>query len=196
MEANMYKTTGEAKDALIANATKFIGYIEKASNKDLNGFTDNIGNKNFTWFAKYLTDNGVNCPNGYAWCDTFCDALMLKTFGKELASKMIGGFSFYTVDSATKFKKMGRLIENKSEITRGDQIFFEAIPAGEKSKRICHTGFVISVVDGIIYTIEGNTSGGVKFEREGGRVAMKSYKVTSTYIKCAGRPDYSLAVVK
>ena len=54
-------------------ATKYIGYKEKASNKDLYSFTDNAGRGNFTMFQAELDKAGFwNTPkNGYEWCTSF-----------------------------------------------------------------------------------------------------------------------------
>ena len=54
-------------------AAKYIGYKEKASNKDLYSFTDNAGRGNFTMFQAELDKAKFwNTPkNGYEWCTSF-----------------------------------------------------------------------------------------------------------------------------
>ena len=63
--------------AVIAVAVAELGYLEKASNAQLNDKTANAGHANFT---KYAQEIDVNYPkfyngakNGYAWCDCFVD---------------------------------------------------------------------------------------------------------------------------
>lgn len=65
------------KNELIKIALAEVGYVEKASNKDLEDKTANAGSKNFN---KYANDIDTNYPdfyngkkNGYDWCDVFVD---------------------------------------------------------------------------------------------------------------------------
>ena len=54
-------------------AAKYIGYKEKASNKDLYSFTDNAGKGNCTMFQHELdaTRFWNNAKQGYEWCTSF-----------------------------------------------------------------------------------------------------------------------------
>ena len=54
-------------------AAKYIGYKEKASNKDLYSFDGNAGRGNFTMFQAELDKAKFwNTPkNGYEWCTSF-----------------------------------------------------------------------------------------------------------------------------
>jgi hypothetical protein len=189
-----YKTEKEAIAALLKTARSYLNYIEKASNEDLENPSGNVGNKNFVVFAEILKKNGINCPNGVAWCDSFCDCMMVLTFGKIAAEKMIGVFSFYTPDSANAFKKMDRYTTIQKDIRTGDQIFFQGVPTGERIKRICHTGICTGNDGKIITVIEGNSSSEKKLVREGGRVVEKSYKIGTTYIHGAGRPVWGISL--
>ena len=62
---------------LIKVAEKEVGYLEKASNKNLSNKTANAGSGNYTKYADYFDKeyptfyNGKK--NGYAWCDVFVD---------------------------------------------------------------------------------------------------------------------------
>jgi hypothetical protein len=67
----------------------------------------------------------------------------------------------------------------------GDQIFF----SNDGWATSYHTGLVVGVVDGRVYTIEGNTSSGAAVVANGGCVAEKNYPVG--YARY-GRPNYSL----
>lgn len=63
--------------AVLKVAEGEIGYLEKASNSQLDDKTANAGNKNYT---KYARDFDQKYPswyngkkNGFAWCDMFVD---------------------------------------------------------------------------------------------------------------------------
>ena len=77
--------------------------------------------------------------------------------------------------SAQYYKQAGRWVTNPQP---GDQIFF-SYAAGEYS----HTGIVESVANGIVNTIEGNTSD---------MVARRSYQLSSGSIVGYGRPNWDL----
>ena len=91
-----------------------IGYLEKASNAQLDSKTANAGNKNYTKYARDLDNLGMynGRKNGYAWCDVFCDWCFIQAFGLELALKMtgqkLGGYGAGCTESANYYKAMGR----------------------------------------------------------------------------------------
>lgn len=162
---------------VIATAKKELGYYEKKTNAMLESKTSNIGDNNYTKYGK-----AMGC-NGYPWCDAFVDWCFVKTFGKEMATKMLYGLSNYTPQSAQNFKK-NKAYTNKPSI--GCAIFFK------NSKRICHTGIVTDIVGNMIYTIEGNTSAGPNVIANGGSVCLKSYIITNPRIDGYGIPNYGL----
>lgn len=175
---------------------KWVGYCEKNSKKQLGtydkseNYVHGAGNKNYTVFAElYREKTGINVQ-GQPWCDSFFDTISIHLFGVEKAQKMLGGFSAYTPTSANFYKKSGRYFQTPQE---GDQIFFH------NGTRIYHTGYVYSVKNGIVYTVEGNTSSDKVLENDGGCVAYKQYpigwKSGNKRIDGYGRPDYSLVEV-
>ena len=164
-------------EKVINTALQEVGYLEKKSNKDLDNKTANAGSANYTKFGR---DMGCN---GYAWCDAYVDWCFVKAYGKESAKRLLGGFSNYTPTSAGYFKKMNRYYEVPQ---KGDIIFFK------NAQRICHTGIVIGVSNGTVYTIEGNTSKGSSVIRNGGGVYQKQYSISNSRIAGYGRPDYSI----
>lgn len=175
--------------ALTAEFRKWNGYCEKDSSKQLGesmknpeSYTTNAGDGNFTIFAKdFAKWTGINVQ-GQAWCDTFIDSVFIYILGIDRAKKLLGGFSAYTPTSANYFKKMNRYYLSPRA---GDIIFFR------NSERIYHTGFVYEVTDGIVKTIEGNTSTSAGVVPNGGQVAMKSYSISTSKIDGYGRPDYN-----
>jgi hypothetical protein len=173
-----------AINKLIKVAKKYIGYLEKKSNKSLDSMTDNAGENNFTIFAKKFKElTGIN-NQGSAWCDMFVDCCFVEAFGKDIAVKLLGGFSAYTPTSASYFKRLGQWYTEKPK--PGDVIFFK------NSDRICHTGIVYRVLGKTVYTIEGNTSAGKEIIPNGGAVCKKSYLLSNPRIAGYGRPNYKL----
>ena len=170
-----------AKD-LIKVAEKYVGYLEKKSNKQLDSLTDNAGKGNYTRFAReYCNFAGVNLQ-GQAWCDMFVDTCFVEAFGTKKAKELLGGFSAYTPTSALYYQKMNRWYASNPKV--GDQIFFKS------STRINHTGIVYKVTSSTVYTIEGNTSGGKDVVANGGGVFEKEYSLKNSRIAGYGRPNY------
>lgn len=175
---------------IISIAKNEVGYLEKASNKNLDDKTANAGKANYTKYARDLDAipgfyNGKK--NGYAWCDVFVDWCFVQAFGvdkaKELIcqpSKSLGAGCKYSMNY---YRSAGRLYEAPKE---GDQIFFK-----DSDGDITHTGLVYKVDKTYVYTIEGNTSGTTGVVANGGGVWAKSYPLSSDYIAGYGRPAYT-----
>lgn len=181
-----------AVERVIATAKSQVGYLEKASNSQLDSNTANAGRNNWTKYARDLDRLGVyNFPkNGYAWCDMFVDWCFVNTFGVDLAWKMTNqpmkGCGAGCTYSAQYYRNMGRF--HKSNPQPGDQIFFSE-DGGATSY---HTGLVVAVDSKRVYTIEGNTSSDPGVVENGGSVNEKSYSLSYAKIGGYGTPDYSL----
>ena len=172
-----------AVEKLLSTAYNEVGYLEKRTATDLDSKQGNAGQNNYTKYAR----DYFPTLQGQPWCDMFCDWCTIKTFGKDLAAKMIGGFDAYTPSSAARYIKIGRWFISPE---RGDQVFFK------NAQRIYHTGWVEKVENGRIYTIEGNTSNGLEVVANGGAVCRKSYPLHHPGIAGYGRPRWELAETK
>ena len=165
------------------------GYLEKASNKNLDSKTANAGSNNYTKYGKemhQLYPSVMDFPA--AWCDCFVDWCFMKAYGVSNAKGLLGGdFNDYTVASAKLYKDKNAYHYSDPKI--GDQIFFN------NGKRICHTGLVYKVDSSRVYTIEGNTSSASGVVANGGCVRCKSYPLTYYRIDGYGRPNYGTTVV-
>ena len=181
-----------AIERVIATARAEIGYIEKATNSQLEDKTANAGSGNWTKYAAFLDGLGVyNFPkNGYAWCDMFVDWCYISTFGLSVAMKMtnqpMGGYGAGCTQSAGYYRAVGRF--HKGNPQPGDQIFF----TNDGGKSMYHTGLVEKVSGGRVYTIEGNTSSTPGVVPNGGMVRDKSYSINYAQIGGYGTPDWSL----
>ena len=176
-------TQNESVAKVLNVARNELGYHEKASNSSLDDKTANSGSGNYTKYARDLDAVG-NFYNGgkqgYAYCDVFVDWCFVKAFGPDIGRRMIfqptqsaGAGCLY---SAQYYKQAGHWVSYPQP---GDQIFF-SYAAGEYS----HTGIVESVANGMVNTIEGNTSD---------MVARRSYPLSSGSIVGYGRPNWDLA---
>lgn len=164
------------------------GYLEKASNSQLDSKTANAGANNYTKYARDLDNisgfyNGKK--NGYAWCDVFVDWCFVQAFGVDKAKelllqpdKSLGAGCKYSMNY---YIKKGQFYDTP-EI--GDQIFFVS------GTTITHTGLVYNVDKSYVYTIEGNTSSASGVVANGGSVRKKKYSLSYTKIAGYGRPAY------
>lgn len=182
-----------AIDRVLATALAEEGYIEKASNSQLDDKTANPGKGNWTKYAAALDGMGQiynGRKNGYDWCDVFVDWVFITTFGTELGMKLLcqsyKGLGAGVKWSANYYKTKGQFYESNPQ--PGDQIFF-----GDATSW-WHTGLVVKVDNKYVYTIEGNTTSAAGVVANGGCVAQKRYLLTYKNIKGFGRPDWTLAV--
>lgn len=166
-----------------------VGYIEKASNAQLDDKTANAGNKNYTKYARDLYKAGYYNGNkqGFAYCDVGHDWVHWKAAGenKELAEYVTcqtGDLGAGCTYSMRYYKAAGRFYEKDPK--PGDQIFFGS---GNSST---HTGIVIKVDGARVYTVEFNTSGESGEVANGGGVFEKSYPLGYSRIVGYGRPRY------
>lgn len=167
-----------------------VGYLEKNTCEALDEKETNAGSGNFTKYARdmdaisrFYNGSKQGCP----WCDVFVDWCFVKAYGEPMARKLLcqprysrGAGCRYSMEY---YEKRHRLF---SQPEPGDQIFFQT------DGRVCHTGIVTTVSDGLVHTVEGNTSSEAGVVANGGCVRQKSYPLDSPVIAGYGRPDYSL----
>ena len=168
-------------DKILEIANQEVGYLEKASNDQLDDKTANAGDKNFTKYARDMDNLDVynGKKNGYAWCNIFIDWCFYKALGLDRARELLIGWSAGCTQDWYWLKNAGRIVNNPQ---RGDLIFFG---------NLSHIGIIERVENGTIYTIEGNTSNNAELVINGGCVAKKSYSVNSKYIYGYARPAYA-----
>lgn len=182
------KAIERAVQKVVKLATAQVGYVEKATNSNLDEMTANAGSNNYTKYAKYFDDlrkQGYNFyngnKNGFDWCDMFFDWLQCHLWGHDIARNML----YQPMDScgagcpysAGYYRAHGAWIARNGTPKAGDQIFFGAVT------KETHTGLVVKVDNSKVYTIEGNSSN---------RVVEKSYYRADGNISGYGRPNYAL----
>lgn len=173
---NTMSTKERAIKALIQNAENEIGYLEKASNKNLDSKTANAGYNNYT---KYWRDVYPSYQ-AQAWCACFISWLMMKTFGITVAKKLLKHWPYVYCPT------LGSLFTKHANPEVGDIVIFY------RGGTFAHTGLVIAVQGDKFWTIEGNTSGSSGIVANGGGVFKKSYYNSNLPGTKFCRPDYSI----
>ena len=171
-------TTEKVINALIAVAKNEDGYLEKASNSQLDNKTANAGYNNYT---KYWRDVKPEW-NGYYWCAVFISWCFMKTFGLETAKKLLKHWPYVYCPT------MADLFTLHANPKVGDIVIFWS----SKKKEFVHTGIVTKVNGDRFDTIEGNTSSGSSIIANGGSVCAKTYLNSQMIGTKFCRPDYSI----
>ena len=166
------------RDEVLRIAAEEVGYMEKASNYDLDSKTGNAGNENWTKYARDLWDANPHFyqgpKNGYDWCTVFVDWCLYRAAGSD--SSYAQATKYYTGPygagcgfAGDYYKAAGAWHTTPKP---GDQIFINDFS---------HTGLVEKVEGGRVCTIEGNSANMVR---------RRSYAVGDPCIDGYGRPRY------
>lgn len=173
----------------IAEAKRWIGYLEKKDGSNLTSKTANAGSGNYTIFGKVMHSVYPKTMDYPAhWCDCFVDYCIYAACEQDLKDAetvLCGVPDDYTVNSANMYKKAGRWGKTPK---KGAQIFFTS---NGKDSGICHTGIVTSLDANSVHTIEGNTSAAAGMVPNGGCVRAKSYDRGNSRIAGYGYPRYA-----
>lgn len=153
----MDKITAINKMISIALAEE--GYLEKASNSNLDSKTGNAGSGNYT---KYWRDIKPEFQ-GQPWCAGYVTWVLQQAFGKDKAEKLLKHYPYVYVPT------LMNLFTRYANPEKGDIVCFY------RGGTFTHTGIVISVNGDYFETIEGNTSGASGIIANGGGVCRKSY---------------------
>ena len=163
---------------IIELALKYVGYKEKASNKDLYSFEGNAGKGNYTMFQEELAkaDFWNNNKQGYEWCTSFVAWCFWRLCGNVEAKRILcltGDYGASCVSWAKYYAAQARLF-TKPQV--GDQYFqrgSDGLP--------CHTGIVESVNGNTFVTIEGNY----------GNAVQRVTRYLGSTVYGFGRPKYT-----
>ena len=171
-------TKEQAINALIAVAKNEIGYLEKATNAQLDSKTANAGYNNYT---KYWRDV-YPAYQGQPWCACQISWDMMTAFGLETAKKLLRHWPYVYCPAMRNYFT---LYANPQV---GDIVIFWS----SKKKEFVHTGLVIKVQGDQFWTIEGNTSGASGVVANGGGICQKTYYNSQLPGTKFCRPDYSI----
>ena len=156
-----------------------VGYLEKNSGGNLEDKQANAGDNNYT---KY---NQIVGSNPQYWCAAFVSWVFDKACDSNPTRRnavICGGISAACNSLMQNFKNAGRF-DNNPKI--GDMIFFP----GSRHGGANHIGIVVGIKDNIVYTIEGNTSGGSGVVDNGDGVFVRSYQLPGTILGY-GHPNW------
>lgn len=177
-------TQEEAIRKVVSLAISEVGYLEKASNADLDSKKANAGSGNFTKYSRDMDKLGYfNYPKQtVSWCAVFVHWLFVQCFGMANAQKML----YCGAKSSAAGCWLGaRYFRNAGAFYKapqvGDQIFFGKAEDEE------HTGIVVKISGGRVYTVEGNADNAVR---------EKNYSLSSSYISGYGRPKWSVVATE
>lgn len=171
-------TKEQVINALIAVAKNEIGYLEKATNAQLDSKTANAGYNNYT---KYWRDV-YPAYQGQPWCACQISWDMMTAFGLETAKKLLRHWPYVYCPT------MANLFTLYANPQVGDIVIFWS----NKKKEFVHTGLVIKVQGDQFWTIEGNTSGASGVVSNGGGICQKTYYNSQLPGTKFCRPDYSI----
>ena len=170
------ETDMKAIDKLIQIAKNEVGYLEKASNSQLDSKTANAGENNYT---KYWRDVKPSYQ-GQPWCAGFVSWCFMKAFGREKAKELLKHWPYVYCPT------LGNLFTKNANPKIGDIVIFY------RNGTFTHTGIVTAVIGDMFYTIEGNTSGASGIIANGGGVCAKSYLNSQMPGTKFCTPNYSL----
>lgn len=184
------------KQKVIDIALAEVGYLEKASNANLDSKTGNAGHGNYTKYSRDLANasyfNGRK--QGVAWCAVFVAWCFFKAYGKAAALSLLCQPTKAAQNAGAGCKYARQYFKSKGQLHSspqpGDMIFFYS---SDKSQ-IQHTGLVYKVDASRVYTVEGNTSGASGVISNGGGVCKKSYALNYSRLAGFGRPNWGTQV--
>ena len=182
--------TGDGATDVLAVALTQVGYVEGTNEQGFGGTQGGGGN-----YTEYTYNMGKVGSYSYAWCAAFVSWCLLQsgcttqnTQGawcrnhegdKNYIWREVGCYRWY---NQLKRFGYGHAADGKYTPKSGDLVFFESSE---------HIGIVRYAKDGMVYTIEGNTSKS-GFNAEGGGVFCKSYKITGGQLRGFGALPYKV----
>lgn len=157
--AGVSYTANDAINKVLEIAKAEVGYLEKASNSQLDSKTSNAGSANYT---KYWRDVYPSYQ-GQPWCAAFVSWVLMQAFGQAAAKKLLKHWPYVYCPT------LGNLFTRYANPEVGDIVIFW------RGGEFAHTGIVTKVSGDYFETIEGNTSGASGIIANGGGVCAKSY---------------------
>lgn len=163
-----------------------VGYLEKASNSNLDSKTGNAGYGNYTKYARDVNNMGLMGCQGQPWCAVYQFWICAQVFGKSKALDIMGN-GFYNCNSVKAHSKSKGTWHSTPKL--GALVIF---------RNGAHIGRVIAISGNTIRTNEGNTSSGGlnNVEANGGCVAEKSYTIGNSQIDGYVWIDYGAEVTE
>ena len=154
------------RDKIVEIASKEVGYIEKASDKDLDSKTLNSGDRDYTKYGKWFGSNpGPWCAKFICWA--YNEVGLLNIIKKTAGCSTLLSF----------FKKNNEFHDRNYKPEKADIIFIN----WDSKSTPDHVGIVKKVDSKRVYTIEGNRNN---------KVSEASYLLNDTRILGYGTPKF------
>lgn len=152
---------------IVAEAKKWIGYLEHKDERLLGIYRANIGKGGYTIFSTMIYETQGRNMQSFPWCATFVHAIFNRP---DILGKAHPGTR--VLQRRMKRKKLWR--STNYIPVPGDLIFC----SNHATSRVEHVGIVTKYENGIVYSIDGNTvdpTGQFPAE-QGGAVAERERK--------------------
>ncbi|MDO4747902.1 MAG: RICIN domain-containing protein [Eubacteriales bacterium] len=172
--------TGNQRVDIVNIAKSQVGYQESGSSSSLSG--EVRGSGNYTEYGRWYGMQDMWCAMFVSWCANVAGV-----------STSVVPSHAYTPTGLNWFINRG-LAYSRASVANGgytpqagDIIYFKS---PRNSNITNHVGIVTSYSNGVVYTVEGNTSSAT-VSTNGGAVAAKSYSINDTYIVYICKPNYT-----
>ena len=184
------RMTGDGAHDTLAIALSQLGYHEGNDNAGRDGLSTD-GNRDFVeynvLYGKLDNNQGNGVSYGYYWCASFVNWCLRQA---EVSREASAAAEVSCRRWLSACKDSGIYHEKDGYVPKSaDLIFFKSASSSASST---HMGLVLRCDGNTVYTIEGNTSNGSEFSSNGNYVALKSYKLTSSYIVGYATPKYNV----
>lgn len=180
--------TGDQVTDVLAIALSQLGYHEGDSEKDMDGLNPS-GVRDFVeynvLYGKVDNQQGNGVSHGYSWCASFVNWCLRQA---RVSVEASAAAEISCRRWLAKCKTAGIYKDKKGYVPQaGDLIFFKDADSEVTST---HIGIVLTSNGKKVYTVEGNTSDGSEFSRDGNYVTTKKYALNSDYIVGYASPKY------
>lgn len=184
------RLSGDARSDIVQVAMSQVGYTEGNNKNQYSGLYG--GSKNYTEYGLwYETSFYADDPQGYnhaAWCASFVSWC---AYQAGISSDIVyyhaytpQGYNWY--NSHAKVYSRSAVEQGTYTPQPGDIVYFKS---NWNNNKVNHVGIVVRYTDGVLYTVEGNTSSGAETS-DGGCVCLKSYSIGNTFIRYICCPNY------
>lgn len=164
---------------VVAEAARWIGYLEHKSAKFLGMYRSNVGKGGYTAFAENVRQKCKRNLQGLPWCAVFVYSCFATAYGREWTKMHLGRPHAGTRVLARRMRRKRLWRGTDYTPVKGDIIFL-----ANDGKHLDHCGIVAEVDSESVTSIDGNTvdDSGVFAEIEGGAVALRERALTDKRI--------------
>lgn len=164
---------------VVAEAARWIGYLEHNSLKNIGLYRVNAGKGGYTAFAEIVRQKCGRNLQGLPWCAVFIHSCFVNVYGRGGARMLLGRPHAGTRTLARRMRRKGLWRDKDYTPVKGDIIFL-----ANDGKTIDHCGIVASSDGESVTSIDGNTvdPSGFFNEKQGGAVALRDRLLTDVRI--------------